>query len=245
MPATGIVGQNLIAPVVPFSTDDVHPSHLALYGKGGLRTVANTTERDAIPAARREAGMLVYVTALAAFQQLGSDLTTWTAFSAGGAGATGPTGPSITGPAGSAGAAGATGPTGAAGSAGASVTGPTGAAGSAGAASTVTGPTGATGSSGAAGAASTVTGPTGSTGAQSIVTGPTGSTGAAGSAGAASTVPGPTGSTGPTGGIGATPAEYVATVNGATGAVTVQKTITSGTAAPAGGSDGDIYLRYT
>jgi len=229
MPTTGIVGQNLIAPVVPFSTADVHPSHLALYGKGGLRTVADATERDAIPAARREAGMLVYVVSLAAFQQLGSDLTTWSAFSAGGAGATGPTGPSITGPAGSGGAAGATGPTGAAGAAGASVTGPTGAAGSAGAASTVTGPTGATGADGAA----------------SIVTGPTGSTGAAGSAGAASTVSGPTGSTGPTGGIGATPAQYVATVNGATGAVTVQKTITRGTAAPAGGSDGDIYLRYT
>ena len=37
----------------------------------------------------------------------------------------------------------------------------------------------------------------------------------------------------------------VTSVNGATGAVTVQKTITSGTAAPTGGSDGDIYLRYT
>jgi len=37
----------------------------------------------------------------------------------------------------------------------------------------------------------------------------------------------------------------VTSVNGATGAVTVQKTITSGTAAPSGGSDGDIYLRYT
>ena len=173
---TGIVGQNLIAPVVPFSTADVHPSHLALYGKGGLRTVADTTERDAIPAARREAGMLVYVTSLAAYQHLGSDLTTWTAFSAGGGGgATGPTGPS-----GSAGAA-------------STVTGPTG---SAGAASTVTGPTGATG---ADGAASIVTGPTGSTGAQSIVTGPTGATGAGGAAGAASTVSGPTGSTGPTG----------------------------------------------
>ena len=176
MPATGIVGQNVIAPVVPFSTADVHPSHLALYGKGGLRTVADVTERDAIPAARRESGMLVYVTSLAAYQQLGSDLTTWSSFSSGGGGgATGPTGPS-----GSAGAA-------------STVTGPTGSAGSA---STVTGPTGATG---AGGAASIVTGPTGSTGAQSIVTGPTGATGAGGSAGAASTVSGPTGSTGPTG----------------------------------------------
>ena len=151
MPATGIVGQNVIAPVVPFSTADVHPSHLALYGKGGLRTVADVTERDAIPAARRESGMLVYVTSLAAYQQLGSDLTTWSSFSSGGGG--GATGP--TGPAGSSGAA-------------STVTGPTGSAGSA---STVTGPTGATGAGGSAGAASTVSGPTGSTG-------PTGATSA-------------------------------------------------------------------
>ena len=37
----------------------------------------------------------------------------------------------------------------------------------------------------------------------------------------------------------------VSSVNGATGDVTVQKTITSGTAAPSGGSSGDIYLRYS
>jgi len=161
---TGIVGQNLIAPVVPFSTADVHPSHLALYGKGGLRTVADTTERDAIPAARREAGMLVWVASLAAYQQLGSDLATWTAFSSGGGGG-------ATGPTGLAGAAGAastvTGPTGSAGAA-STVTGPTG---NTGPQSTVTGPTGNTGAQGSAGAASTVSGPPGSTG-------PTGSTGA-------------------------------------------------------------------
>ena len=37
----------------------------------------------------------------------------------------------------------------------------------------------------------------------------------------------------------------VSSVNGQTGAVTVQKTITSGTAAPSGGVSGDIYLRYS
>ena len=37
----------------------------------------------------------------------------------------------------------------------------------------------------------------------------------------------------------------VSSVNGATGDVTVQKTITSGTALPTGGSNGDIYLRYS
>jgi hypothetical protein len=36
----------------------------------------------------------------------------------------------------------------------------------------------------------------------------------------------------------------VSSVNGQTGEVTVQKTITSGTAVPTGGSSGDIYLRY-
>ena len=215
MTATGIVGQNVIAPVVPFSEGDVYPSHLARYGQGGLRSVANVTERDAIPPARREAGMLVWVASLATYQQLGTDLATWTAI-----GVQGPTGPAgAAGSAGAAGAAGSAGATGATGAAGASVTGPTGAAGSAGAASTVTGPTGATG---AGGAASIVTGPTGSTGAQSIVTGPTGATGSAGAAsiitgptgatGAASAVTGPTGSTGQQGSAGA-----ASTVTGPTG----------------------------
>jgi collagen type VII alpha len=219
---TGIAGQNVIAPVVPFSTGDSYPSHLAIYGQGGLRSVANVTERDAIPQLRREAGMLVWVASLATYQQLGSDLATWTAIGvqgptgpAGAAGSAGATGASVTGPTGPAGYIGRDGATGATGSTGAAstvtgptgstgpqsiVTGPTGAAGSAGAASTVTGPTGSTGASGAAGAASTVTGPTGATGAAgaaSFVTGPTGSTGAAGSAGAPSTVTGPTGNTGP------------------------------------------------
>jgi len=84
---SGIQGTNIIAPVVPLDTTDVHPSHLALYGKGGYRTVATTTERDAIPSARREAGMLVWVTADSTAYQLGSNLTTWTTFSAGGGGA--------------------------------------------------------------------------------------------------------------------------------------------------------------
>jgi hypothetical protein len=49
-------------PIAPTGTADAYPSHLALYGKGGLRTVASNTERDAIPTERREEGMLVYVT---------------------------------------------------------------------------------------------------------------------------------------------------------------------------------------
>jgi hypothetical protein len=79
----GIQGTNIVAPVVPLDTADVHPTHEALYGKGGYRTVATTVERDAIPAARREAGMLVFVTADGQRYRLGTDLTTWTVDAAG------------------------------------------------------------------------------------------------------------------------------------------------------------------
>ena len=78
-----IKGTNVAAPVVPFDTTDVHPSHEALYGKGGYRTVASNADRDAIPSARREAGMLVHVTATGLLWQLGGDLTTWSTFAAG------------------------------------------------------------------------------------------------------------------------------------------------------------------
>jgi hypothetical protein len=72
-----IQGTNVIAPIVPFDTTDVHPSHEARYGKGGYRTVATTAERNAITSARREAGMLVYVTDDETIYSLNADLTTW------------------------------------------------------------------------------------------------------------------------------------------------------------------------
>ena len=82
-----IPGTNVVAPVVPLDTTDTHPSHEALYGRGGYRSVTGTADRDAIPAARREVGMLVYVAASGgSLWQLGSDLTTWTEFAAGGGG---------------------------------------------------------------------------------------------------------------------------------------------------------------
>lgn len=74
-----IAGTNVAAPVVPFSTTDVHPSHEAAYGKGGYRSVANVTERNAIPTARREVGMLCYVQADGVIYQLASDLNNWVA----------------------------------------------------------------------------------------------------------------------------------------------------------------------
>jgi hypothetical protein len=78
-----IQGTNVAAPVVPFSTADVHPSHEAAYGKGGYRSVANATQRNAIPAARREAGMLVYVQDTGVIFQLAPDLSSWVSLSLG------------------------------------------------------------------------------------------------------------------------------------------------------------------
>jgi hypothetical protein len=80
----GIPGVNVVAPVVPTSTTDVHPSHEARYGKGGWRTVATVEERDAIPAPRREQGMVVVVAADGRRWVLGSNLTTWTEDTGGG-----------------------------------------------------------------------------------------------------------------------------------------------------------------
>jgi hypothetical protein len=75
---TQLKGTNVLAPVVPFDTADPYPSHVAAYGKGGYRSVADVSERDGIPSLRREAGMAVFVTSLQKEYRLGSDLTTWT-----------------------------------------------------------------------------------------------------------------------------------------------------------------------
>lgn len=56
-----ILGTSVTAPIVPFSTDDIYSTHLALYGKGGWRTVANLLERNNIPELRRENLMVVGV----------------------------------------------------------------------------------------------------------------------------------------------------------------------------------------
>jgi hypothetical protein len=49
-----IQGTNVIAPVVPFDTNDVFASHLAKYGQGGWRTAEDLNERDSITELRRE-----------------------------------------------------------------------------------------------------------------------------------------------------------------------------------------------
>ena len=56
-----IKGTNVAAPIVPYTSDDIYATHEAKYGKGGYRTVQSIEERDSIPEARLEEGMLVYV----------------------------------------------------------------------------------------------------------------------------------------------------------------------------------------
>ena len=56
-----IKGVNIPSTIVPFTTDDTYATHEATYGKGGFRSVRTLAERNAIPQARRESGMLVYV----------------------------------------------------------------------------------------------------------------------------------------------------------------------------------------
>lgn len=56
-----IRGTNIADPIVPFTSDDNYPTHLAKFGKGGFRTVETIEERNSIPLERREPGMLVYV----------------------------------------------------------------------------------------------------------------------------------------------------------------------------------------
>ena len=58
---SNIAGTNIAAEVVPFTTEDQYPTHMALYGKGGWRSVQTIEERDALPATRLEDGATVWV----------------------------------------------------------------------------------------------------------------------------------------------------------------------------------------
>ena len=61
--------------IAPTDSADTFPTHAAIYGKGGLRTVTTLAERDALPAARREVGMLVF--AEGNYYRLLDDLVDW------------------------------------------------------------------------------------------------------------------------------------------------------------------------
>ena len=49
------------APISPYSPNDTYPTHLSIYGKGGIKSVSTLFDRDLIPEERREEGMLCYV----------------------------------------------------------------------------------------------------------------------------------------------------------------------------------------
>ncbi len=63
--------------IAPYSGSTA-PTHEDIDGKGGYRCVASTTERNAIPTAKREHGMSVFVQSNETEYRLGSDLVTWT-----------------------------------------------------------------------------------------------------------------------------------------------------------------------
>lgn len=72
--------------IAPTDSTDTYPVTVPTWGLGGLRTVADAAERDAITSQRREVGMLVYVEDEQEYYMLGSGLTNsdWSAMNWGG-----------------------------------------------------------------------------------------------------------------------------------------------------------------
>lgn len=52
---------NVAAGIAPYTDNDKYPTHFALYGKGGYRSVPTLSDMYNIPEERVEVGMLVYV----------------------------------------------------------------------------------------------------------------------------------------------------------------------------------------
>lgn len=61
MPENNLKGTVLYSGIVPTNTSDTYPTHSAIYGKGGFRSVQTKTERDQIPVERLEVGAKVLV----------------------------------------------------------------------------------------------------------------------------------------------------------------------------------------
>lgn len=61
MESNKIAGTTVVAAIVPGTTADIYPTHLAEYGKGGWRSVSNFAALSAITAGRIENGMVAYV----------------------------------------------------------------------------------------------------------------------------------------------------------------------------------------
>jgi hypothetical protein len=67
----------IVGGIVPNDPSDTSATHRAYWGRGGFRCVDSISQRDAIPAPRREEGMWVRVNADGKVYELGADLTTW------------------------------------------------------------------------------------------------------------------------------------------------------------------------
>lgn len=76
--------QQVTAPISPATIVDDQATHVEEFGRGGWRTVADNTERDAIFSERRTVGMLVYVAATGLTWQLQANLTDWAEYAPGG-----------------------------------------------------------------------------------------------------------------------------------------------------------------
>lgn len=74
------------APISPISEDEIYASHWALWAKGGYRTVFSYAERDDLPIARRESGMLVFLREDRSLWRLQEDLINWERGGTGGGG---------------------------------------------------------------------------------------------------------------------------------------------------------------
>jgi len=71
--------------IAPSDSSDIYYVLDPIYGKGGYREVANTTERNTITVPRRREGMMCYVTDVHKFYYLlgGIDNANWTEFTGG------------------------------------------------------------------------------------------------------------------------------------------------------------------
>lgn len=58
---TNILGTNVAAPVVPFTSEDKYATHDSIYGKGGWREVDTLLDLANISSSRKREGMAVFV----------------------------------------------------------------------------------------------------------------------------------------------------------------------------------------
>lgn len=72
-----VPGVRVTDSIVPTDDADEYPTHLAEYGKGGLRTVPTYADLALIPLLRRETGMEVFVASEALKYRLDGSLTNW------------------------------------------------------------------------------------------------------------------------------------------------------------------------